>query len=62
MAHPVKFIILSRNPRSGKLLAVVDGDDPAIVAEYDTHSEALEAADNTTMCKAWGFEVVETYI
>jgi len=52
------YIILSRNPRTGKLVIVTDGDDN-VQAECETEEEAIESAHNTTICKAWGYEIVE---
>jgi len=54
----VSFILLTRNPRSKKLIAIVD-DDGETVAEFKSESEALDAAGNTMACKAWGYDVIE---
>lgn len=52
------FIIVSRNPRTKNLVIVTDGEDN-VPAECKTEEEAIDAAHNTTICKAWGYEIVE---
>lgn len=52
------YVIMTRNPGSGRLIAVVDNDD-CDISEFATEKEAVEAASNTTICKAWGYEIVE---
>jgi hypothetical protein len=52
------FIITTRNPKSKKLLIITNEDDD-YAAEFETEPEAMEAAHETTLCKAWGCEVVE---
>lgn len=52
------YIIATRNPRTQKLVLVTN-DDGETVAEFESESEAKNAADKTTICKAWGYEVVE---
>lgn len=54
----MSYIILSRNPSVGKLVIVTDGDDN-VPAEFKSEEKAIEAAHNTTICKAWGYEIVE---
>ena len=54
----MSYIIVSRNPRAKKLVIVTDGDDN-VPAEFKTEGEAIEAAHNTTICKAWGYDVIE---
>lgn len=55
------FIITTRNPKTKRLVAIVaDEEDSAwTIAEFETEETAAEAASNTTLCKAWGYEVVE---
>lgn len=57
------YVIVSRNPNNKRLIAIVDGADPESlddrIAEFETEQEAIDAADNTTICKAWGYQVVE---
>lgn len=52
------YVIIIRNPSNKKLLAVTEEDGDA-VAEFSSESEANDAAHETTVCRAWGFEVVE---
>lgn len=51
------FVILTRNPSNRKLIAIVDGDEDN-VAEFETEEAAIEAAHETTVCKAWGYQVL----
>jgi hypothetical protein len=51
------YIIATRNPRTKRLVLVVDDDEN--VAEFESEQEAIDAADNTTICKAWGYELIE---
>lgn len=53
------FVILTRNPTSRKLIAIIDSDDEYAVAEFKTESDAIKAAHNTTVCKAWGYKILE---
>lgn len=55
------FILATRNPHNGKLLIVAEADDsyPDLPAEFETEEKAIEAAANTTICKAWGYQIVE---
>lgn len=54
----MSYIIVTRNPRVKKLVIVTDGDDN-VPAEFKTEREAAEAASNTTICKAWGYDILE---
>jgi hypothetical protein len=51
------FIITTRNPRTRKLVVVMDDDDE--VAEYETEEKAAEVARRVPVCEAWGFEIIE---
>jgi hypothetical protein len=51
------YVIAVRNPRSKRLSFIMKDDET--VAEFESEEDAREAADNTTICKAWGFELVE---
>jgi hypothetical protein len=58
----MSYVILVRNPKNKKLFAVTDGEDTGsfeYCAEFGTEQEATDAAHDTTICKAWGYEVVE---
>jgi hypothetical protein len=52
----MSFVILTRNPRTRQLIAITGEDE---IAEFKTEEEAAEAAANTTICKAWGYDVIE---
>lgn len=51
------FIIVTRNPGNKKLV-VIAANDQDDVAEFETESEATKAADETTVCRAWGYQLV----
>jgi hypothetical protein len=57
MADDFTFIIATRNPRTHRLV-VINNDDEN-VAEFSCESAAIHAAENTTICKAWGYEIIE---
>jgi len=52
----VSYIIVTRNPRSKKLIVIVDDDGGP--CEYPTEQTALYDARRINMCKAWGAEIV----
>lgn len=52
----LSYIIVTRNPSTGKLLVVEDEDeDPA---EFATENEAYEVAQMNSCCRSWGAEIV----
>lgn len=56
------YIVVSRSPRTNRLIVVTDGAEDStedVVAEFATEEEAKERADKVTCCKAWGYEIVE---
>jgi hypothetical protein len=53
------YIITCRNPRTKTLVIVMTDEDDPNPAEFNTEDEAHMAAHNTTICKAWGYEVIE---
>lgn len=53
------YILLVRNPRSGKLLAVYEDNEHDNIAEFSSSKEALEAAEKTTACKAWTYGIFQ---
>jgi hypothetical protein len=55
----MSYIIIVRNPRTKSLIAVTSGDDDEIIAEFATETDAIAAADNTMICKAWPYHFVE---
>lgn len=52
------FVLITRNPRTNKAIAIVNADDD-LISEFPTEAAATEAANNTTACKAWGYQIVE---
>lgn len=52
------YVIVTRNPLTKRLVLVME-DDGDNVAEFESEQDAMDAADNTTICKAWGYELVE---
>lgn len=52
------YILLTRNPKNDRLIAIAD-DDHGNLAEFGTEIEASDAAHSTTVCKAWGYQIVE---
>lgn len=51
------FILVTRNPRSGKLFALQELDDS--VTEYPTREAADEAAMLAPALIAWGYQPLE---
>jgi hypothetical protein len=55
----MSFIILARHS-SGALLAVTDAEsDDGVVAEFSTEERAEKAAEDTMVCAAFPYEIVE---
>ena len=52
------YVLFTRNPATKKLIAIVENDDGDI-SEFKTEDEAEAAANDTTVCKAWGYQVIE---
>lgn len=55
------FVIITRNPRSKKALAITEGTNEfdEHMSEFETEDKAIEAAESTTACRAWGYQIVE---
>ena len=53
----MSYIILIRNPRTKKLLAIEDRDDN--VDEFATEADAEKIAQGAEICQAWGYEILE---
>lgn len=55
------YVIITRNPRSKQAIAIVEGDNgyDEHMAEFETEEAANEAAAHTTVCKAWGYQIIE---
>ena len=54
----MSYILVSRNPRTHKLI-VITGDDDDTVAEFATESDAAAVAMAVPICEAWGYEAIE---
>ena len=52
----MSYVIITRNPTSGKLLAIMEDD---AVAEFELSNEAQQVADEVPICQAWGYSIVE---
>jgi len=52
------YILVSRNPRTKKLV-VVTGEDEETAAEFETESDANAVALAVPICTAWGFQAIE---
>jgi hypothetical protein len=52
------WIIVTRNPRSKKLV-IIHNDELDDFVEFGTESEANAVAMAIPVCEAWGFEAVE---
>lgn len=55
------YVILTRNPRNKKVVAITD-DDQHHLAEFETYDDAEKAARNTTVCRAWGYDIAEVLL
>lgn len=53
------FILVCRNPSNQHLLIITEGDAADEPAEFVDRDAAVQAADNTPVCKAWGYQVIE---
>jgi hypothetical protein len=54
----MNYIIVTRNPTTKKLAIITDGESD-VPAEFEDEREAMDAADETPICKAWGYEILE---
>ena len=52
------YIILTRDPRTKKLLAI-DNPDQETVAEFPSEEMARDAAGTVPICRAWGFRIID---
>lgn len=55
----MSYIIVCKNPGANKVFAITDADDEWVAAQFKTEREAEAAARNTTVCRAWPYEIVE---
>ncbi len=44
--------------RDGLLIPVVDADDDGLLAVYSSHEDAESAADNTMICRAYPYSII----
>jgi hypothetical protein len=54
----MSYILVTRNPRSKKLVPVL-GEDNETIAEFETESDAIAVAMAVPICEAWGYQTVE---
>ena len=54
------FVLFTRNPGNQKLIVITD--DGGEVAEFDNADAAMDVADNTTVCQAWGYGLIEVQV
>ena len=52
------YILITRNPRSKKLIPIL-GEDNETIAEFETESEANAVAMAVPVCEAWGYQALE---
>lgn len=52
------YILVTRNPRSKKLIPIL-GEDNETIAEFETESDAAAVAMAVPVCEAWGYEALE---
>ena len=56
----MSFIVVARNPNGGGVVFMDDGDDEiTVVAEFDSESEAEQAAIDHMLFSAWGWQILE---
>lgn len=51
------YVMVALNPASRKPVAIVD--DEGNIATYPSYNAAQDAADNTTICRAWPYKIIE---
>lgn len=52
------YIIVYRNPHSKKLHIIVEDEDDALMAEFDSEDEAVVQAERMSVCRTYGYQVV----
>lgn len=55
----MSYILVTRNPRSKRLVIITDDPGTDIPTEFKTHVEAEACAAGQKICTAWGYEVLE---
>lgn len=53
----MSFIIVTRNPKTKRLVVIADGDDER-PAEFDSYESAIRAAIDTPVCQAWSYQII----
>ena len=54
----MSYIVITRNPSSGQLIALHEDEDGTI-AEFEKEYDAQQAAIALPVFEAWGYEVLE---
>ncbi len=52
------YILVTRNPRTKKLIPIL-GEDNETIAEFETEGDANAVAMAVPVCEAWGYEALE---
>jgi len=56
----MSFIIAVRNPSNKKILIIEEGDsDSSNIAEFPTEIAASDATVNISICRSWGYQIIE---
>lgn len=55
----MSYVILVRNPGTGKVFPIWDGDTDRICKQWLTKEEAENDTKRITVCQAWPYSVVE---
>jgi hypothetical protein len=54
----MSYILVTRNPRSKKLIPIL-AEDNETIAEFETEGDAAAVAMAVPVCEAWGYETLE---
>lgn len=55
------FVILIRNPGTGKVFIVTEDGEHDCAASFPTREAAQKCADTTPVCRAWPYQIVEFF-
>lgn len=54
-----KYLILIRNPSAEKVFVITAGGGRLDAILYDSEEKAMEAAEESPICRAWPYSIVE---
>lgn len=57
----MSFIILTRNPKTRRLLIITDESGSDAPKEFETEDAAIDTAITIKACAAWGFKIAEVH-